>query len=977
MSEGVEEPSEANLMDEHVAANTTTHARIGHSSSPCGKRMNSPIFQKHDLSRIPSFKNPQQELHMPSLDSNQAGGEEADPVTIYSIRKLFNSQSEEKRNTSETGEKIINIYGALEPFESKNLRRPSQKEDKSFEYFATQSNAPSSKTTNQHTKEEQQGKSDSSHAGLPQERPKEALSNSLPFSARTNFQQVMDIYKPLEPFENHETPTSVSRQDRVKIPNQPFNYSSSCVPDKGGSSEEISQKTIKSPTLAGFDPSNEMYKPLEPFEDNKVRDEKPFNYYSLPHEKDTHQNAEEKFDATNRQQAIDLYGPLEPFEGSDAAPCDEEATTDSKSPAHVPLQPTRAVSLPNRIRQRSKSMPAEETEDGDDINQPGAFYVFSRAEGERPSWTQETYEAEEPPSIARRNMVQHVSATLPPTPQQRADSQLTLPSIAQEPEDEETPPESPRVSQFLSAEIESASSKTKLKRMKVWIPSTAIILLILGVAIGLSVGLRGNSDIGEQNIIVSITEEEICNYAEATDISLAWKKCLCGESSTTFPDGYESRYKDLQISLKDHLEPTMQNSSSCEPSNVALLWLTEDMMENNKVYDDHQVVSRFALASCFLTWYDYNKPWKNKKGWMTSENECKWFGVMCNEKNEVISLSLRNNQLAGSIPEQLVILSQLSRLDLNDNAITGSIPTELGSLNSLVRLDLQNNKIARRVPTEIGQLTLLKDIDLSSNFISGTLPTSIASCVALQELRLTNNMLITTIPTELGNLGNLEILDLSYQEELHGVIPTTIGSCASLNEIRLDIGRKMTGIIPTEIGQLSDLQVFSAGYNELSGSIPSTFANLSQLAILNLMANRLTGVISPSIGIYNALLRQIRLTGNLISGSIPTEIGLLSNLIALEILGNKIGGYIPTELGLCTSLKLIDVSYNFKLIGEVPSELGALSGLETFNLANTAMVGNMPLEICELPKLKSLEANCFTKITNCDCCTRCLVDYLG
>jgi len=509
------------------------------------------------------------------------------------------------------------------------------------------------------------------------------------------------------------------------------------------------------------------------------------------------------------------------------------------------------------------------------------------------------------------------------------------------------------------------------KRKKKWLMVTILMLIIGAIVIGLGVGLSGNGDNGAKDITDLSFPEERCAYNEAKEISIARKRCLCQENATDIPEVYQRQYDLIKTTLLEKFGLDLYYIDPCEPTNIAMLWLAEEIVENNTVYDDYRVVSRFALAVCFLSWYDYNKLWKNKKGWMTSENECKWFGVMCNEKNEVISLSLRNNQLAGSIPEQLVILSQLSRLDLNDNAITGSIPTELGSLNSLVRLDLQNNKIARRVPTEIGQLTLLKDIDLSSNFISGTLPTSIASCVALQELRLTNNMLITTIPTELGNLGNLEILDLSYQEELNGVIPTTIGSCASLNEIRLDIGRKMTGIIPTEIGQLSDLQVFSAGYNELSGSIPSTFANLSQLAILNLMANRLTGVISPSIGIYNALLRQIRLTGNLISGSIPTEIGLLSNLIALEIAETKIEGYIPMELGLCTSLQLIDVSYNIKLIGEVPSELGALSGLETFNLANTAMVGNMPLEICELPKLETLVADCYTKITNCECCTIC------
>ena len=57
----------------------------------------------------------------------------------------------------------------------------------------------------------------------------------------------------------------------------------------------------------------------------------------------------------------------------------------------------------------------------------------------------------------------------------------------------------------------------------------------------------------------------------------------------------------------------------------------------------------------------------------------------------LVHLSLRNNELTGSIPAELGNLTELTTLDLQGNELTGAIPPELASLTNLVVLYLRNN----------------------------------------------------------------------------------------------------------------------------------------------------------------------------------------------------------------------------------------------------------------------------------------------
>jgi hypothetical protein len=95
------------------------------------------------------------------------------------------------------------------------------------------------------------------------------------------------------------------------------------------------------------------------------------------------------------------------------------------------------------------------------------------------------------------------------------------------------------------------------------------------------------------------------------------------------------------------------------PQNNALIWLANNT--NLDSYSNATKIQRYALATLFFSTNGLS--WNDNSVWMSDENECGWYnngGSLCNS-GSVETLSLESNYLFGTIPNELALLSNLSK----------------------------------------------------------------------------------------------------------------------------------------------------------------------------------------------------------------------------------------------------------------------------------------------------------------------------
>lgn len=79
--------------------------------------------------------------------------------------------------------------------------------------------------------------------------------------------------------------------------------------------------------------------------------------------------------------------------------------------------------------------------------------------------------------------------------------------------------------------------------------------------------------------------------------------------------------------------------------------------------------------------------WKVSTGWGTDSDYCTWYGVTCVYTNHNITTHIRlaQNNLVGTIPDNIGDLADLKVIDLSGNAISGTIPESLSKLFFIIK----------------------------------------------------------------------------------------------------------------------------------------------------------------------------------------------------------------------------------------------------------------------------------------------------
>ncbi|CAJ1963827.1 unnamed protein product [Cylindrotheca closterium] len=293
----------------------------------------------------------------------------------------------------------------------------------------------------------------------------------------------------------------------------------------------------------------------------------------------------------------------------------------------------------------------------------------------------------------------------------------------------------------------------------------------------------------------------------------------------TFPPTPESisvqraRTKFLQVlEAESPLSAVTTLSRSDTPQYQALDWLIRD--PNFDSYNSARLLQRWTLATFALGLKDAD--WENanlaigrsgqptqlalpealSSSWVQYTNECTWFftqqgnDALCNDQGLYQRIDLRSQNLAGTIPTELALLSNhLAFIFLYDNEFHGTIPTELALLSKLERLELTRNDLTGSLPTQLGRLSQLVFLGLGVNDLSGPLPSEMGKLTILRTIGLERNRFSSTIPNEWGKMVEARLLNLD-RNQLSGTVPSSLWHMTLLRGMNLSFNPNLDGFIP-------------------------------------------------------------------------------------------------------------------------------------------------------------------------------------
>ncbi|XP_019174164.1 PREDICTED: protein STRUBBELIG-RECEPTOR FAMILY 8 [Ipomoea nil] len=144
-------------------------------------------------------------------------------------------------------------------------------------------------------------------------------------------------------------------------------------------------------------------------------------------------------------------------------------------------------------------------------------------------------------------------------------------------------------------------------------------------------------------------------------------------------------------------------------------------------------------------------------------------GYMLNGFTSLKELDLSSNEIHDLIPYQLP--PNLTSLNLANNNITGSIPYSISLMTSLNYLNFSGNSLAQPIGDMFTNRSDLTTLDLSFNNFSGDLPASLGLLSNLSMLRVQNNQLTGS----LNVLVDLPLTDLNVaNNRFSGWIPNEL-----------------------------------------------------------------------------------------------------------------------------------------------------------------------------------------------------------
>ncbi|XP_027360223.1 receptor protein kinase TMK1-like [Abrus precatorius] len=378
----------------------------------------------------------------------------------------------------------------------------------------------------------------------------------------------------------------------------------------------------------------------------------------------------------------------------------------------------------------------------------------------------------------------------------------------------------------------------------------------------------------------------------------------------------------------------------------------------------------------------------------TDPDVCKWEHVQCNSMKRVIAIQIGMLSLEGSLPKELVQLSELTRFECMKNGLTGPFPY---MPKSLQRLIIHDNNFSSIPSDFFSTMTNLQEVRIDYNpFPQWEVPASLKDCVALQIFSAISTGLVGTIPDFLGKDGpfpGLVFLGLCFNF-LEGGLPATF-SGSSIENLLVNgqkSNNKLNGTLAVLQNMTSLKQIWAHG-NSFTGPIPDLSSH-DQLFDVSLRDNQLTGVVPPSL-ISLPALTVVNLTNNYLQGSPPKfkdgvrvdddlERGI--NRFCTKVAGQPCSPLVDALLSVveplgyplhladswqgndpcakqwigivCAGGNISIVNFqNMGLSGKISPSFARLTSVTKLLLANNGLTGTVPSELTSMPLLKELDVS--------------------
>lgn len=291
------------------------------------------------------------------------------------------------------------------------------------------------------------------------------------------------------------------------------------------------------------------------------------------------------------------------------------------------------------------------------------------------------------------------------------------------------------------------------------------------------------------------------------------------------------------------------------------------------------------------------------------------------------------------------VSGRVTAVNLYNNNLTGSLPDEIGNLTSLQYLDLGFNTIDSTINNQIGKLTELEILFLDNNQFTGSIPLSLLNLKKLGQLTVHNNNLSGCFDVQFGAwCGQFSANSFSVEGDNNKFNTSFDLFCENGN-----------GICAIERCDIEDWRTLKQFYKSTNGDDWTD----------NLNWETVTGNLPP----VDCDLRKLR----------GVSLNVEGKVMALDLFDNNLTGSLPDETGDLTELTYIDLGYN--LIGDtIPPALGKLDKLNTLLLDNNNFTGNIPGTFADMENLSILYLN-NNNLTGCpnadlaNLCTKLIKDY--